>query len=883
MAAVQALTGLGGWPLNVWLSANREPFFGGTYFPPRDGARGVRVGFLSLLRQMQRAHAEQGERVAAAAAELVAAVRQQLEPVPGQGLPGRAALQAAALSYRGRFDAEWGGVKGAPKFPSSLPLRFLLRHHRRSGDAQSLAMALRTLEQMAAGGIHDQLGGGFHRYAVDERWLVPHFEKMLYDNALLAIGYLEGFQASGRAEFAQVARDILGWVEREMTSPQGAFYSATDADSRAPDGRREEGRFFTWTPGELRAVLTPYAARLAESAWGVTPAGQLDGRSVLHAARPVAPAERAALQDAQRRLLAARERRPRPLRDEKVLAAWNGLMISAHARAALALGEPRYAIAAQRAADFVLGRMRERGRLLRSHSEGRARHAAYLEDYAFLIAGLLDLHEATGEPRWLREAIALDRVLEQRYEDAKGGYFATADDHERLLARAKPGVDGAEPSGNSVQALNLLRLHELLDDDRHRVRAEATLRAFSSRVQESPDVVSELLLAADHHTDTPKQIVIVTPSDRAQAAPLLDALRATFVPNRSLVVAAEGSDLRTQAALLPLLEGKRAFGGRPTAYVCERRVCERPTSDPQQFAAQLAKAEPLSEAAQSPEQRALAYLAREVDGWRREHACGSCHNNGDGARALFAARARGHAVPSQALASTREWLRQPAEWEKAPGEPGTADVKLARLQFGAALAAADAPSPEERRALLEAARALAADQDADGAWRIAAQGALGSPVAWGPSVATWIARDTLRAADASAFAGPVARAEAWLRAAPVRNVMDAAAVLLALGGRDDALALLRRAQVADGGWGPYPGAAPEPFDTALALLALSRLGAEAPLEAVRNGRAALLRMQNDAGGWKETTRPAGYQSYAQHISTSAWATLALVETGEARR
>ena len=890
MTAVQALTGRGGWPLNVWLTADRAPFFGGTYFPARDGERGVRTGFLSLLRQMQKAHAEQGERVASSAAQLVAAVSEHLAARDARaGLPGASVLLAAAESYRAGYDAEWGGMQGAPKFPSSLPVRFLLRHHRRTGDAQSLAMATRTLERMASGGIHDQLGGGFHRYSVDARWLVPHFEKMLYDNALLAMAYLEASQASGRDDFARVARGILAYVEREMTSPAGAFYSASDADSEAPGGRREEGRFFTWTPEEIRAVLAPDAARLAETYYGVTSAGHVDGRSVLHAAHPVGEvarelglseqAARASLEDSRRRLLAARERRPRPLRDEKILTAWNGLAISAFARAALVLGEPRLAAQAARAADFVLTRMRENGRLLRSHSEGRSRHNAYLEDYAFLIAGLLDLYEASGSPRWLREAIELDQVLAQHYEDPAGGYFAISDDHERLLARAKPAQDGAEPSGNSVQALNLLRLHEWSDDDRYRQRAERTLAAFGARLEKAPDALSELLLAADFHNDTPKQIVIVTPTQRSQAAPLLDKLRATFVPNRTLVVAAEGSDLQAQARLLPLLEGKRALGGKATGYVCERRVCERPTSDPQLFAAQLAKTEPLVERP-SPEERALAYLAREVPGWRRAHACGSCHNNGDGARALFRARAKGHRVPDAALESTREWLHQPLEWERAPGEPGTSDVKLARIQFGAALAASEPGSP----LLLEVARKLAADQDADGAWRIASQASLGSPVAYGPFVATWMARVALAAADRAAFAQELARADAWFRTAPVKNVMDAAAAVLALGdARADARALLLRAQASDGGWGPYPGSAPEAFDTALALLALASAPGVAEREPLRRGRAWLLRAQLEVGGWKETTRPAGYQSYAQHISTSAWATLALLETSEPSR
>jgi uncharacterized protein YyaL (SSP411 family) len=897
MTAVQALGEPGGWPMTVWLTPERKPFSGGSYFPPRDGDRGVAVGFLSLLRRLRQLHADEGERVAETADTVSASIREALAPAAAAGLPDADLLHAAARGASVIYDKEWGGVVGAPKFPAGLPIRFLLRYHRRTRDASALEMATHTLAQMARGGVHDQLGGGFHRYSVDARWQVPHFEKMLYDQALIAVAYLEGYQASGRAELADVARDVLDYVARDMTSPEGAFYSATDADSARPDGRREEGRFFTWTPDEIREALAPEAARLVEAVFGVSTAGKLDGRSVLSRPRPLADVARelglapdtarTQLSLAREQLLVARGRRPPPLRDEKVLAAWNGLMISALARAASVLEEPRYAAQASRAADFVLTRMKQRGRLLRSYAEGKARHDACLEDYAFLIAGLVDLYEADSRPRWLEEAVALDRVLEARYEDrAQGGFFSTSDDHEPLLARAKPVVDGAEPSGNSVQALNLLRLSELTGNDAYRRRAEATLRAVSANVARAPEAFSELLLAAEFRLDTAKQIVLVAPSSRSQAEPLLEKVRAAFVPNRVLVVATQGDELAAQARLVPLLEGKLARGGKATAYVCERQVCEQPTSDPAQLAAQLAKVAPLPEPP-SPERRAIAYLAREVPGWRREHACGSCHNNGDGARALFRARGLGHAVADEVLASTKQWLAAPQLWELEAGEPGTSDTKLARLQFSAALAAATSAGAMEDRTLLRTtAAALAADQDADGAWRIAQQSSMGSPVAYGPFVATWLAMRTLAAADGSGFASQTAKAEAFFVSNPALNVMDAAAASMALAGaasdaarerRREALELLAGAQTGDGGWGPYKGTAPEAFDTALALLALAAAG-DAHRDEVARGRAYLERTQLEEGGWKETTRPPGYQSYAQHLSTTGWATLALLET-----
>ncbi|MBI3697891.1 MAG: thioredoxin domain-containing protein [Acidobacteria bacterium] len=589
MAAVQSLTGGGGWPMTVWLTPDRKPFYGGTYFPARDGDRGVSTGFLTLLQKLQQIYATEPDRVAASAAEITRAIEQSLAPRSGSALPQARVLHTAVQLYRSNFDSTHGGAAGAPKFPTSLPIRFLLRYHRRTGDAQALRMATLTLEKMAAGGMYDQVGGGFHRYSTDARWLVPHFEKMLYDNALLAVTYLEAYQVTGRQDFARIAREILRYLERDMTSPQGAFYSATDADSPTPAGTREEGYSFTWTPKEIEAVLGPERARAVNTYYAVTPQGNFPGgRSILHVAGPGNPV----VEQSRDLLYRARLKRPPPLRDEKILTSWNGLALSAYARAALALdgGEPRYAARAARAADFLLKSLRRNGRLLRSFKDGQARHTAYLDDYAFLIAGLLDLYEATGDPRWLAESIDLDRVLEKHYEDAQnGGYFLTADDHERLLAREKPAYDGAEPSGNSVQVLNLLRLSEFTTQDRYRQRAERALKFFSSILNGSPASLSEMLLALDFHLDTPKEIVIAAPSTAA-AEPLLARLRSTFLPNRILVLVSPAHD---PSKLIPLVENKLPLKGKATAYVCEKRVCALPTSDPEVFTKQLRKTQPL--------------------------------------------------------------------------------------------------------------------------------------------------------------------------------------------------------------------------------------------------------------------------------------------------
>jgi uncharacterized protein YyaL (SSP411 family) len=450
------------------------------------------------------------------------------------------------------------------------------------------------------------VGGGFHRYSTDAQWLVPHFEKMLYDNALLTTAYLEGYQVTGRQDFAQVAREILRYVERDMTAPEGAFYSASDADSVTPSGQREEGWFFTWTPAEIETVLSKAQARLVTAYYGVTVAGNFEGRNILHIPQPLTKSAedlklqpehaRVVIEEAKELLYKARATRPTPLRDEKILTAWNGLMISAHAQAALVLGDAHYAERAARTADFVLTKMRKDGRLLRSHKNGQARHNGYLDDYAFLIAALLDLYEATGNPRWLREAITLDKVLEDHYEDKQaGGFFMISNDHEQLLARQKPSYDGAEPSGNSIQTLNLLRLHEFTTEDRYRVRAEKALQAFSDILKRAPAAVSELLLAVDYHLDTPKEIVIVTPKSRADAAPFLVRLGTTFLPNRILAVVAEGEDLAAHTKLVPLVASKIAQGGKTTAYVCEKKVCALPTTDPTIFAKQISQVRPLKE------------------------------------------------------------------------------------------------------------------------------------------------------------------------------------------------------------------------------------------------------------------------------------------------
>jgi len=588
MTAVQALNGHGGWPMSVWLDADRRPFFGGTYFPARDGDRGAPKGFSSLLRDLAAIHRRDPERVARAAESITEAIRVAMSGGPaGERLPGTEVLRAAQTFYARIQDPQHGGVRGAPKFPSSLPVRLLLRIHRRTGDPATLEMAVHALEHMAAGGIHDQLGGGFHRYSVDEFWLVPHFEKMLYDNALLAVAYAEAWQVTRRPDFARVARTTLDYVLREMTSTDGAFWSATDADSEG-----EEGRFFAWSEGEIRQILKGEAPRFI-AFYGVTQRGNFEGSNVLSVPRPDEK-EWEALGRSREILLAERALRPAPLLDDKVLAAWNGLMISAMAVGGRILSEPRFVEAAGRAADFALDRLRVDGRVQRSWRDGQTSGPGFLEDQAFLVQGLLDLFEATFEPRWLAAAIELADQGETLFADAEaGGWYRTAADHEVLVAREKPGHDGAEPSGASVALLSALRIQAFTGDDRWREVAARALRAHAPILEQQPGALHEMLLALDFFTDAPVEVVLAWPEGEAPPADLVDVLRHTFLPSRALAGAAEGGASAALARVAPIAAGKVATGGHATAYVCEQGSCRAPVTDAAGLAAQLAPVKPL--------------------------------------------------------------------------------------------------------------------------------------------------------------------------------------------------------------------------------------------------------------------------------------------------
>ncbi len=597
MAAVQIMGSGGGWPLNVWLTPDGRPFFGGTYFPPRAGDRGRKVGFLDYLQRLATAYREDPAQVTAVTANLMQRLEASLgSGAPGTELPNAVVLRLASAQLIADFDAEHGGFGNAPKFPRPATLELLLRWHRRTGDPEALAVVVKTLEAMAAGGIHDQVGGGFHRYATDPAWQIPHFEKMLPDQALLAVAYLEGYQATGRAEFAAVARRTLDFLIREMRDPGGGFWSAFDADSEGA-----EGRFYLWTPDEIAAVLDPDAARLVTAHLGITLPGNLDGRNVLHIVRPLADVAtdqgltpeqaQAALDESLARLQAARAHRVPPLVDRKVVTAWNGLAISALARGGRVLDEPRFTAAAVRAAEFALGTLADGDRLHRSALDGRAGGPAFLDDYAFLAAGLLDLYETTGDPQWLTHAIALQRTLDRRFADPAGGWFRTADDHETLLVREKPDYDGAEPAGSSVAVQTALRLYELTTDDAWRVTADRALLAAAPTLTSNPAALPRMLCALDFRLDKPKEIVVVRPSGD-EATALMAPLRTTFLPNAVLALVTP-ADEAAVARLVPLVADKPLKDGKATAYVCEQQVCRLPTTDPSMLAAELKTTSPL--------------------------------------------------------------------------------------------------------------------------------------------------------------------------------------------------------------------------------------------------------------------------------------------------
>jgi uncharacterized protein YyaL (SSP411 family) len=577
MRAVQAMTGAGGWPMSVFLTPELEPFYGGTYFPPI--SLYGRPSFPAVLDSVARAWQRDREGVRRTSQRLVEHIRKE-SSIELAGEIDPHVLDAGFEMLARNFDSMWGGFGDAPKFPHATDLRVILRHGLRTRDANALAMAKLTLDRMKNGGIYDQLGGGFHRYSTDEKWLIPHFEKMLYDNALLVPTYLEGYLATRDAEYARIARECCEWVLREMTTPEGAFASSQDADSEG-----EEGKFFVWTERELSAVLGARHGAWAAAWWGVTDEGNFehgssalwrnDSPEAVAAKLHVELAElQAAMHAARPKLFEARRARIAPGTDDKVLVAWNGLQISALARAHQVLGESRFLSAAQRAANFILvGMRRPDGSLHATSRAGRAHLDAYLDDYAFSIQALLDLYESDFDARWMREAVALEAIVATRFEDRdNGGFFTTASDHEKLLARLKSPQDGALPSGNAVHVLNLLRLAEFTGRREFAERAQRTMLALGGLLNRFPAALGQLLIAVDFLAASPREVVFAGKRDSSELAELLAVVRGSFTPQRVVALSEPSAD----RDLLPILAGKEAPSSGARAWVCRNWSCNQP-------------------------------------------------------------------------------------------------------------------------------------------------------------------------------------------------------------------------------------------------------------------------------------------------------------------
>jgi uncharacterized protein YyaL (SSP411 family) len=627
MTYVQALTGHGGWPLSAWLTPNLEPFYGGTYFPPED--RQGRAGFPSILQALIRGWKDDRDKLVAEASRVVGSLREHYAGAAAGGAEGQAATFVDAASgafergfqyFYEAFDATHGGFGGAPKFPRAANLNFLFRVAALQGPGSELGieaikMSAATLQAMACGGIHDHVGGGFHRYSVDEGWFVPHFEKMLYDQAQIALNCLEARQATGDERFAWLAHDVFGYVLRDLTSPEGAFYTAEDADSLMAHGRTEhaEGAFYVWLHAELTEALGE-AAPFVMAHYGVAedgnvperldPQGEFRGKNILMQRRSLAETAKAfglapqqandTLVGALERLRAVRASRPRPHLDDKVLTANNGLMISALARGHQVLELPEtvatgthttratYLAAAVRAAEFVRRELHdaERGVLFRGWREGRGTVEGFAEDYAFFIQALLDLYETTFEIGWLQWAERLqEKMNELFWDEAGGGYFNSAAADRSIVLRLKEDYDGAEPAPSSVAALNLLRLATLLNVDRYREQGRRTIEALRGQWTRAPQALPQLLCAVELALEPPRHVVLAgdpaTPEFRALAAVLHESIG----PRRSLLAADGRGGQAWLAERAPWIAEMKPLEGRPTAYVCEEFACQSPVSD----------------------------------------------------------------------------------------------------------------------------------------------------------------------------------------------------------------------------------------------------------------------------------------------------------------
>jgi uncharacterized protein YyaL (SSP411 family) len=608
MTFCQLMTGRGGWPLTVVLTPEGTPFFAGTYFPKH--SRGGQPGVLNLIGAIDRAWKENQSEIREQAGDFAAKLAETMggETAPGAQEPGLPAIQKAYQQLAGRFDPEHGGFGSQPKFPTAHNLSFLLRVWKRTGEKNALEMVEKSLREMRLGGVYDHVGHGFHRYSTDAEWLLPHFEKMLYDQALMVVACVETWQATGNREYADMARGVMTYVLRDMQSPEGGFYSAEDADSEG-----EEGLFYLWTEAELLEALggDREAADLFAKAYNFEKGGNFEdeatghssgGRNIPHLREPLRllaedfkqtpEAFEKRLEDIRQRLFEVREKRVHPLKDDKILTDWNGLMIAAAAIAGRALNEPAYTRAAEKAAGFVLEKLRTpEGRLLKRHRAGESGLPAHLDDYAFMMWGLIELYEATFDARWLREAQTLgDQMLERFWDAEGGGFFMTASDSEKLIARAKEVYDGAIPSGNSVAALALAKLARLTGNHAYEDKSRAVGRAFAEQAERAPIAHPFLLQAVDFWEGPSLEIVIAGDPNASDAQAMLRALRKEFLPNKVVLFRPSGEEKPAIAELAPFVEFQTALGGKATAYVCQNQACQRPAKSAEEMMDSIRKA-----------------------------------------------------------------------------------------------------------------------------------------------------------------------------------------------------------------------------------------------------------------------------------------------------
>ena len=580
MNAVQMLTGRGGWPMTVFLTPEGKPFYGGTYFPPED-RYGV-PGFPRVLRAVADAYHQKPQDVERSVGQILGALN-RLGALHASERPfARDLLEKATAQLAQGYDSDYGGFGGAPKFPNASVFEVLLRYYRRSKDERALEMVTHTLTKMAEGGIYDHLGGGFHRYSVDAKWLVPHFEKMLYDNAQLLRIYVDAFRITGNSLFKGVVEQTVDYLLREMLHGEGGFYSTQDADSEG-----EEGKFFIWTPAEVAAVIGEENAEIFSRVYDVSDLGNFEGRNILH---PILTVEQAAryfsksvdeIEDligaAKAKLFQEREKRVKPFRDEKILASWNGLTLSGLAAAYEITGTERYRAAAQQTVDFIFSRMFQAGFLLHSYKDGQARLKGFLDDYAFLIVGVLDLYEATLDRSLLRRADQLAEIMVREFWDDDGGaFFFAGASGEALITRTKPAFDGSVPSGNSMAALGLLRLYHYTAKEDYLGKAEKTLRVYYDAMEQQPFGFAQILSALDFYLEKPKEIVVVGAPDDPATSSLLEKMRFLYLPNQTIQLFAPSEPLKEAS---PLLEGKGQLNGKPTVYVCHDFTCSLPMTE----------------------------------------------------------------------------------------------------------------------------------------------------------------------------------------------------------------------------------------------------------------------------------------------------------------